>query len=367
MDLPALPPDPLPPNPLPLLAAAVPAMQARAAALDREEAFPEEDITLLRGLGLLAAPLPRRLGGLGAGTEREGGMVLFDILRTIGQGNLAVGRLYEAHVNAIKLIVDYGDAGQVQAAAGNVRAGRMHGVWVTDPPGGGLTLRDGTLHGGKGPCSGAGHVPCALITVETRNGVRMAALRLDGQEQVRPMRGLLHGMRASVNGWVGLDGIRLSEADLIGQPGDYLREPQLSTGAWRTSAVTLGGLDALVAAVGAQLQGRGHAGSLQQQDRFGMMLIAQETARLWTVSAAGCAEDRVQPAADQVAYVSLARIAVEHACLDAMRLAQRCIGFGAFLTTNPLERLLRDLATYLRQPAPDAVLTEAAQHRLAHR
>ena len=356
---------PAPPSEvLALLGAAVPSMQARAAGLDREESFPEEDISLLVSLGLLTAPLPRRLGGLGAGTEPEGCQLLFGILRTIGQGNMAVGRLFEAHVNAVKLIVDYGDAGQVQKMAGHVRAGRMYGVWVTDPPGGGLALRDGALQGEKGPCSGAGYVPCALVTVETGEGTRMAAVCPDGQEQVRPMRGLLHGMRASVNGWVRLDGVRLSLADLIGQPGDYLREPQLSTGAWRTMAVTLGGLDALVATVGAQLRARGHTGSPHQQDRYGAMLIAQETVRLWTDAAARCAEDGGQPVPDQVAYVNLARIAVEQACLDAMRLAQRSIGFGAFLTVNPLERLLRDLATYLRQPAPDAVLTEAALHRL---
>ena len=115
---------PAPPSEvLALLAAAVPDMQARAAGLDREEAFPEQDITLLISLGLLTAPLPRRLGGLGAGTEPEGCQLLFSILRTIGQGNMAVGRLFEAHVNAVKLIVDYGDAGQVQQMAGHVRAG----------------------------------------------------------------------------------------------------------------------------------------------------------------------------------------------------------------------------------------------------
>lgn len=352
-------------NMLAHLAAAVPTMQAHAAGLDRDEAFPDEDIALLHSLGLLTAPLPRSLDGQGAGTEPEGCQLLFSILRTIGQGNMAVGRLFEAHVNAVKLIVDYGDAAQVQRMAGHVRAGKMYGVWVTDPPGGGLVLRDGALHGEKGPCSGAGHIPCALVTVETKDGTRMAAICPDGHEQVRPMRGLLQGMRASVNGWVRLDGIRLGLADLIGQPGDYLREPQLSTGAWRTMAVTLGGLDAIVAAVGAQLRTRGHTGSPHQQDRFGALLIAQETARLWTESAGRCAEDGRPPVADQVAYVNLARIAVEQACLDAMRLAQRSIGFGAFLTTNPLERMLRDLATYLRQPAPDAVLTEAALHRLA--
>ncbi len=357
-------PQPLHADPLAALAAAVPAMQDRAAQLDREEAFPHEDIQLLRTLGLLTAPLPRAAGGWGAGTELDGADALFAVLRGVGRGNMAVGRLYEAHVNALKLILDYGTASQSELAAADARAGRLYGVWVTDPPSGALTLQDGTLRGSKGPCSGAGHVACAVVTVRTADGDRMALLRLNGTEQVRPMRGLLHGMRASVNGWVGLDGVPLPASALIGQPGDYLREPQLSTGAWRTMAVTLGGLDALVAAVGAQLRSRGHDASPLQQDRYGTMLIAQETARLWTEAAARLAEAGQQPVMDQVAYVNLARIAVEHACLDAMRLAQRSIGFGAFLATNPIERLLRDLATYLRQPAPDAVLTEAAQHRL---
>lgn len=48
-----------------------------------------------------------------------------------------------------------------------------------------------------------------------------------------------------------------------------------------------------------------------------------------------------------------------------MRLAQRALGLAAFLRPNPVERLLRDLAVYLRQPAPNSVLTEAAHHALS--
>ena len=94
------------------------------------------------------------------------------------------------------------------------------------------------------------------------------------------------------------------------------------------------------------------------------MLIAQETARLWTARAAEIAEHGTAPVPDQVAYVNLARIAVEAACLDAMRHAQRALGLAAMVAPHPAERLLRDLATYLRQPAPDMVLTEAAAHAL---
>ena len=47
------------------------------------------------------------------------------------------------------------------------------------------------------------------------------------------------------------------------------------------------------------------------------------------------------------------------------RFAQRSVGLQAFLRPNPIERISRDLATYLRQPGPDRALTDAAAWRLA--
>ena len=346
------------------LAALLPAMQARAAGLDQREAFPEQDIQALRDLGVLAAPLPRRVGGQGAGTEPEGADLAIGLLQALGQGNLSVGRLVEAHMNALQLIATFGSAGQLERAADDAKAGRLFGLWVTDLPGNLLALEDGRLRGAKGPCSGGGHVARAVVTVTTGAGVRLAAVQVDGAE-VEPMRGLLQGMRAAVNAVVRFDGLALPADALIGQPGDYLREPHLSTGAWRTTAVTTGGLMALVAATRDHLVRRGHQDAPLQQERFGRMLIAQETARLWTEAAAQRTERAEGSVAGRVAYVNLARVAVEAACLDAMRLAQRTLGLAAFLAPNPAERLLRDLAVYLRQPAPDAVLTEAAHHGLA--
>jgi len=344
------------------LARLVPAMQEQATALDADETFPEQEFQALRNLGALVAPLPLRLGGYGAGTEPEGCDLLVGMLRTLGQGNLAIGRIFEAHVNALQLIVAFGSPLQVERAATDVRDGNLFGLWVTDPPGQALTLEAGSLCGCKGPCSAGGHVTRALVTMLTATGTQMAVVPIDGTVGIEPMRGVLQGMRACSNAVVRFNETSLPDDAIIGGPGDYLREPHLSTGAWRTTAVTLGGLEALVTATKSQLARRGHQDALLQQDRFGRMLIAQETARLWTVSAARCTEAGATPVADRVAYVNLARIAVETACLDTMRLAQRALGLAAFLRPNPVERLLRDLAVYLRQPAPDAVLTEAAAH-----
>src|ERR1700722_15473207 len=48
-----------------------------------------------------------------------------------------------------------------------------------------------------------------------------------------------------------------------------------------------------------------------------------------------------------------------------LQLAQRSIGLHAFMRPNPIERISRDLATYLRQPGPDRALTDAAAWVLA--
>jgi hypothetical protein len=93
---------------------------------------------------------------------------------------------------------------------------------------------------------------------------------------------------------------------------------------------------------------------------MGLILIARESARLWIRRAACIAENDKQPTVAITGYVNLARTATESAALDAIRLIQRTLGLAAFLQANPVERLMRDLATYLRQPAADEALTEAA-------
>ena len=61
-----------------------------------------------------------------------------------------------------------------------------------------------------------------------------------------------------------------------------------------------------------------------------------------------------------IAKVNLARLAIETACLDTIQLVQRSLGISALMQDNPVERMCRDLATYLRQPAADIALTAAA-------
>lgn len=342
----------------------VPAMAGRAAALDLVAGFPDTDVAALAAAGFVRAPLPSFLGGTGLGTAAGDPGAILGVLRLLGSANPALGRLFEAHVNAIRLILRFGTAAQAEACTRDCDAGHLFGLWVTDAPANPLRRRHGLLTGAKGPCSGAGHLRRALVTVTEDGATRLAILRLDGTQPVDPIGTRLLGMRASVNGTIALDGVPLPSDAIVGQDGDYLREPDFTTGAWRTMAVTVGILDALAESVRQQLVRRGHDEAPLQQARFGELLIARGTAALWTRHAAEIAERGTAPVPDQMETVNLARIATEAAAFDAMRHAQRAIGLAAVLHPNPVERHLRDLATYLRQPAADAVLTEAAQHAL---
>jgi alkylation response protein AidB-like acyl-CoA dehydrogenase len=169
----------------------------------------------------------------------------------------------------------------------------------------------------------------------------------------------LAGMRAAVTGAVDFTGVETPADSLLGGPGDYLREPDFSAGAWRGSAVALGGLIALADIGAAQLRAVDRLDNPHTQARLGQVLIARETARLWVQHVARIAEDPSADAAEQDATVGLGRIAVESACLDAVRAMQRSLGLSSFRMGSPMERICRDLQTYLRQPAPDEVLTEA--------
>ena len=43
-----------------------------------------------------------------------------------------------------------------------------------------------------------------------------------------------------------------------------------------------------------------------------------------------------------------------------MELVQRGIGLTGFIRPHPVERISRDLSTYLRQPVPDQAMSDAA-------
>ncbi|AWN46759.1 acyl-CoA dehydrogenase [Methylobacterium terrae] len=338
---------------------------ARADAQDHDGGFPAEDVADLARAGLLAAPVPAGEGGAGLG-EEPGAADLAEALRLVGLGSLALGRVYEGHVNALQLVARYGDPAARRALFADARAGHLFGVWNTEPPSGGLVLGgDGRLTGCKTFASGAGYVTRALVTArrpgEEAPLMLVAALEAGTRADLSAWRA--HGMRASATGTVDMTG--LAPLAVLGGPDDYHRQPHFSGGAWRFAAVQLGGVEAVFEAWRGHLARTGRGDDPHQLARLGEGAIALEGARLFVARAAGLVAEDALPAERIVAFVNLTRLAVERAGLEVLGLAQRSVGLQGFLRGHPLERLSRDLATYLRQPAPDRALTGAAATILA--
>jgi hypothetical protein len=196
----------------------------------------------------------------------------------------------------------------------------------------------------------------------------MLLVEIPPGKRVSNSAGKLSGMRASVTGAIEFSDIRVAPWQLLGAEGDYLREPVFSAGAWRNAAAALGGAMALAKLLREELRERRRDADAHQRARFGRLVMQVETARLWMQQAAhwACRENGPLPPDEIVARVNLARLAVEASCLETMQLAQRSLGIAAFMDGHPAERICRDLATFLRQPAPDEAMDKAAGYFLSH-
>ena len=347
-----------------------PRLFAQAAETDVEGAFPIQEFGWLRTAGLLTAALPTALGGAGLHAPAAT-LPLLRVLQHVGRGNLAVGRVYEGHLNALLLIQQLGSTAQVARYAADARAGRLFGVWNTEDPAEGVRLESLTngryrLRGAKTFASGAGHLVRPLITgaLPDGQGWQLFVLPADRQPPVldrsfwRPL-----GMRATASFRADLTGLEIGPEDLIGPPNSYYQQPAFGGGAIRFAAVQLGGAEAIFDETRSFLRGLGRTSDPYQRQRLGEMAIALESGRQWL---RGAAEHAARPAASEgseatVAYANMARTAIEKICLDMLHLAERSVGARGLLQPLPFERLHRDLTHYLRQPAPDGALADVGR------
>jgi alkylation response protein AidB-like acyl-CoA dehydrogenase len=336
----------------------------RAASLDEDFAFPTADIATLHEAGFLLAPLPLSLGGEGFANGAEATRRLAPILRILGSANLSLARLYEGHVNAVGLVARYGAREQIAALGADARGGALFGVWAADDSEGLKLVEHGDgwrLVGRKILCSGASFIARPLIVARDEAGrVLMALPRLKRGERANLSGWTPQGMRASATGTVDFTGIEITPGEIVGGEGDYHRQPAFSGGAWRFLAVQLGAMEALRDLFRERLAETGRGGDPHQRARFGEVSIAVETARLWVERASEIAETPSSGTDATVAYVNLARLAVERAALDLLEIVHRSVGLASLMRPNPIERVSRDLATYLRQPAPDHALATAS-------
>lgn len=340
-----------------------------AAEDDRTDGAPMKGLWHLIECGASKAVLPPTHGGAAFGWSAQSSPALSEWLGQLGATHLSLARLYEGHVNAFQLIWTYASDEQRRALCGYVEEGGWLGVWNAPHASGPLRLCDDgaggfVLEGMKAYASGAGLITRPLITAQHETlGYLMLWPQAKYQVGERTEWDM-QGMRASVTLPVSYHHAAVHRGEIVGADNDYHREPLFTAGAWRFLAAQCGAGERLAELMAQSLVAVGRNADPHQRARMAEVTMAIESSRLWVLRARNAADGDV--ACDEATHqVRMARLAVERHLLDVIERVQRSVGLTAFRHDNPIERITRDLQTYLRQPVPDRVRDLVAEHAFA--
>jgi alkylation response protein AidB-like acyl-CoA dehydrogenase len=352
----------------------------RAAHYDQTATFPAEDFDDLFRAGLHAPVVPREHGGLGLGPYRGDVFTLWMMTKEIAKADLSLARCWEGHVNSLVLLDGMcNDEQRTRWFKGVVEQGDKWVAWSGEPQARkpGETTRFGTnlekvdggyvLTGNKVFSTSAGGAQWAILLVNTAGpgGVRHTSASLDTQllmacdlsDPTVEIDGSWWdpiGMRATVSYLVNFRRTFISEANLIGYPGQYIKE------GWQTcfiphyAATFLGAAEAAYEYAFEYVNAQNKSEDPYVQHHIAQMSVNVETAHLWLRHVARLWETARYEEA-QIAG-SRARHVVEHLAEETVKHCIRACGARCLNRPSALERIYRDLSFYVRHDNDDQIL-----------
>ena len=347
----------------PLPDAVVIVLQQGAEMLDRGLRGPVKELAAFRDFGLLSAPLPVANGGQDWGLSPNTASPLFKLLMAIGGISLPLARLFEGHVNAVRLIHTNGTDDQKSRVFGKVRSGALLGVWGADGPDPVRLSVEGSLSGQKIFASGIGYVALAIVTAtDEAEKHQMVLVETSDPARQSPEDWDVSAMVGSVSGGFDCSSINITSSDTLGTTGAMFQEPDFHGGLWRLCACYAGAMRRIVKELAAR-----HASSPQPQDclnrhRIGQAIICAQTSAHWAeaaCTAAECGNNMTTNAA--IAHVLFAREAIEREAVRLFEIAERMGGTATHFRTHDIGRMIRDLRVYLRQAGLDNKLDYAVE------
>ncbi len=337
-----------------------------AEALDRGRRGPGVEVQMLRTHGWLCAALPPAFGGQGWGIDAAGASDGFAALFHLASVSLPATRLFEGHVNAVRLIDRHGTQAQRERFFSDVRDGALLAIWGAqgDRPARIAGEDHGlVLHGTKTFASGLGEVDYAIVTASDAHD-RCQMVIVPARETHR-----LHGEAWDVAAMVGtcsgdftLDHLAAGQEWQLGPPGALFVEPDFNGGVWRLCAGYAGAMTAVAEHALRLCEERGLDQDPVTRQRLGQIAMHAQTALLWAWQACCALEMRTDlspPGEGAVATSLFAREAIEAQAAAQIQLVERIGGTALHRRGSPLGRLLRDLRFFLRQAALDAKLDYA--------
>ncbi len=283
-------------------------------------------------------------------------------LMQVGAANLAVGRLWEGHINALRLFRLYATSPLKTAVTHRIEKGALLGVWGAD---GAVAVTldraDRHLNGCKSFASGLGTVTHALVTVNSGLDVRLALVDVTDARRGDAATWNMRGMEATASGTFDFSGLSEDAIEWIGSPGDYLKEPHFVGGVWRIAALQVGAAAGLIDVAATQLRRMGRMQAEAQQARLMGVLMRVWAGMALVERAALATTDRRLRSDDIVATSIAARLFTEEVGLDAIRAVEQSVGLRHFEKDAETGRMARDLSVYLRQAARDSFIQRSAE------
>lgn len=353
---------------------------SRAAQYDQAATFPAEDFEDLFRAGLLGATVPSEYGGIGLGPYRGNVFTLWMMTKEIAKVDLSLARCWEGHNNSVVLLD--GMANEEQSARwfkGVIENGDKWVAWSGEPqaPKPGEKARFGTtvkkvdggyiVDGNKVFSTSASGAQWAILLVNTAGpgGVRHTTSSLDTQllmacnlsdpsVEIDASWWDPIGMRATVSYLVNFHQTFIPDADLIGYPGQYLKE------GWQTcfiphyAATFLGAAEAAYEYALEYITTQNKVQDPYVQHHIGQMSVDVETGHLWLRHVAGLWESGNYEEA-QIAG-SRARHVVEHLAEATVKHCIQACGARSLIRPSVLERIYRDLSFYVRHDNDDHIL-----------
>jgi len=340
-----------------------------AEALDRGLHGPRLEIDILRAHGWLTGALPPEFGGKAWAHGRAGAHDGFAALFALGSVSLPVTRLYEGHVNAVRLIDRHGTRAQRKWLFDAVREGALLAIWGAD----GDTpahAKAGSLGGAKTFASGLGEVAHAIATATDDQGAcQMVLVAAHDPARWNLAAWDVAAMVGTRSGEFTLDRLPATAECLLGTPDALFGEPEFNGGVWRLCAGYAGAMAAIAQHAFDHAQPREGEADPRMRLRLGHIQHHAQTALLWAWHACGTVEsaDREDDASVERAMATtlFAREAIEQAAIAQMSLVERIAGTSLHRRGSALGRIMRDLRFFLRQAALDGKLDAALAMRPA--
>ncbi len=353
----------------------------RAPEYDRNATFPFEDFDDLFHAGLHAPVVPKEYGGLGLGPYAGDVFTLWMMTKEIARVDLSLARCWEGHVNSLVLLEGMSTEEQkTRWFKGIVERGEKWVAWSGEPQARkpGEPVKFGTrvekvdggyvIEGNKAFATSAGGAQWAILLVNTAGpgGVRhaeagsldtqlmMACNLSDPSVEIDGSWWDPIGMRATVSHLVHFQRTFIPESDVIGYPGQYLKE------GWQTcfiphyAATFLGAAEAAYDYALEYITSQHKIEDPYVQHHIGQMSVNVETAHLWLKHVARLWETGRYLEA-QIAG-SRARHVVEHLAESTVKDCIRACGARCLIRPSVLERIYRDLSFYVRHDNDDHIL-----------